>query len=136
MTQSKTNLPAALLIAITMSGCQSIEGYYAPDCIAYEGETIELKGGTYTWNKFTDTRRVNDAGEIVDPFPGFPKTGRYMLSGAQLDLLADGEDESLTYYLLTIDGESYLLTAAEQGRYLIDGVIADCALHRTKKYGL
>ena len=114
-----------------VAGCQSLSGRYVPSCPAYEGDTIEFSGDRFTWDKFTDQVRIDEHGETIDPFPGFPKTGGFTLSGTQLDLKPDDGGSTHTYYLLSLDGESYLLNAAEQGRYAVDGVIDRCALRRS-----
>jgi hypothetical protein len=63
------------LVATLLSACVSHEGTYSPGCIAYVGSNITLSDGQFVWEKFTDEVVVNDDGEIVDQFPGYPLRG-------------------------------------------------------------
>ena len=120
-----------LFAVLTVAGCESLTGRYAPACTAFEGDTIELENGRFVWKKFTDEVEIDASGNKIDKFPDYPKTGVYSLSASELELTSDDGVALATYYLLAVDGENYLLTAAEQGRYAIDGMIERCALRRT-----
>lgn len=119
-----------LATALLLGGCQSIEGRYEPACAAFEGDTIELSDGRFTWNRFTDEVRIDAAGNKIDPFPDFPKHGRYERDGAQIALHVDDDTTRATYASHSQAGETYLLTSSQLDKYLYDGVVEDCALKR------
>ena len=62
-------------LALIMSGCMTYEGRYAPSCLAYAGSEIQLNDGRYVWSRFTDQVVIDEDGNAVDPFPGFPREG-------------------------------------------------------------
>ncbi len=126
MCQMITLFVAVLLLC----GCQSTDGRYVPSCVAYEGDTIELRGGKFVWNRFTDEVRLDESGNKIDAFPDFPKTGTYVKSASRIELSVEGDETQQTYYLLSLDNQTYLLSAAEQGRYAFDGVVERCALRK------
>jgi len=122
---------AALLVAIlAIAGCRDFEGDYAPGCQAYAGSRIQLADGNYVWERFTDARRVDAEGNVIDPYPGYPKRGRYERSGPAFRLLdADGETLA-TYHLHESDSGLLLLTAEQQAAWEADGSYPDCPLTR------
>ena len=119
-----------VLTALVLCGCKDIEGHYVPDCAAFAGDTIVLESGRFTWDRFTDEVRVDEDGNHIDPFPGFPKSGDYVMQGDRLEMRVDGEDAAEIYHLQSHDGRFYLLTEAQANRYAEEGVVERCALVR------
>ena len=116
------------LSALLLAACASHEGLYEPGCIAFEGHRIKLEGGRFEWQRFTDQRVIGDDGKIVDPFPGFPKTGTYSRSATRVDLRAD-DGSSLDSWFLVEQGEQvYLLTGPQHDAVTAGKPIPACAL--------
>ena len=103
-------------------------GTYAPSCVAFEGNTIVLSGNTFTWDKFTDEVTVDDAGNKVDPFPGFPVRGTYSVEDDVVSLTTDVGDLAAELHLVRRPGQLYLLTADEFEAWQQDGTVPNCAL--------
>jgi hypothetical protein len=124
----------ALVLVASLSlsaGCATdseIAGTYAPSCVAYEGNTIVLSGNAFTWDKFTDEVTVDDAGNKVDPFPGFPVRGTYTVEGDVLRLTTDVGELAAELHLVRRPGQVYLLTAEELAAWQQDGSVPNCAL--------
>ena len=128
-------MPAKRLMTVFMGvvlcGCSSIEGLYVPACTAYEGDEIRLVEGRFTWRRFTDERMLDEQGQPVDPFPGYPRSGVYEYREPVLILTSDSDQENTGFFLLDEKRGVYLLTGAEKQRYDIDGEIPTCALRRS-----
>ena len=118
-----TALTAALLY-----GCVSHEGIYSPDCIAYAGSNISLNDGEFVWEKFTDSVVVDEEGEIVNQFPGFPMRGSYHIDGQTLYMESNAGEPMENMYLHRRDNRQYLLTAEQFEAWQKTGEHADCAL--------
>ena len=105
----KTTVPVLVITIACVAGCATdadVAGTYQPSCVAFEGSTIELADNRFTWDKFTDEVEVDDEGNAIDPFPGFPVRGCY-----------------------TVDQDVvYLLTDAEFDAWRQKGTVPDCAL--------
>ena len=121
-----------VIVVLFLCGCSSIDGVYTPACMAYEGDEIELVDGRFTWRRFTDQRQVDEQGELVDPFPGYPKTGRYVYHDAQLDLKPDGGASLVSFYVQQNTQGMYMLTTDENRQFKDDGRMPECALRRAK----
>ena len=124
---------AVLVCALTaagLAGCRSPDGRYLPDCRAYAGDELELAAGRYEWNRFTDMRRVDEAGNVVDPNPGFPKSGVFERTNGMLRLLDDGGSVIATWHAQERAGRLYLLTDAQQSAWSASGAWPDCPLVR------
>ena len=118
------------VFALALSGCKSYEGLYAPACAAYSGSEIKLSGGQFHWSKFTDQVVIDEQGNTVDPFPGFPREGAYEVDGNTITLAPSSGGVAETLYIV-VDGEDvYLLTAAENTEYSAGGALPQCALKR------
>ena len=116
------------LIATLLFGCASHDGTYSPGCIAYEGSKISLSDGQFVWEKFTDSVAVDDAGNVEDPFPGYPLQGSYRTKGLELSLDV-GSDESPVYmYLQEYRKRVYLLTDEEFETWKRTDTVGACAL--------
>jgi len=127
------NTKALLLFASVgaCSGCATgpdITGTYSPSCVAFEGNTIELSDNRFTWEKFTDEVTVDDAGNEVDPFPGFPVRGTYVREDDVLRLTTDVGELAAELYLVHRPDQVYLLTEAEFEAWQQDGAVPQCAL--------
>ena len=122
----------AVLFSFTIAaGCAAdanIAGTYQPSCIAFEGNTIELSENRFTWDKFTDEVSVDDAGNQIDPFPGFPVRGTYVVEGDVVRLTTDVGELAGEMHLVRRPDQVYLLTAEEHEAWQKDGAVPQCAL--------
>lgn len=119
---------ATLCIATLLVACAGTEGVFEPACIAYEGDRIELRNGRFEWHRFTDQRNVDSNGDDVEPFPDYPKNGRYKLQDGQVRFDTDEGVRLPDYFLHKQRGRHYLLTE-EQRKSLLGGAeIPACAL--------
>ena len=123
-------IPAILFLSLLMSACASIEGVYLPACVAYAGSKISLADGRFHWSKFTDQVVVDDDGNTIDPFPGFPLEGKYRVDGQAITLTPGTGQPAETFYLLEEKGAIYLLTAREKAGMDAGGGRPKCALQR------
>lgn len=128
-------LPGTVLAAMATAGCQSIDGIYRPGCVAFAGDEIELDGGRYLWDRFTDQVRVDERGEVVDPFPDYPREGSYRLEKDRLLLEASGSGPRAVFHLLSENGRYRLLDEDQRQRYLASGEVDPCALLREDDTG-
>jgi hypothetical protein len=119
---------AVVIIAVLLSGCLPHEGTYLPGCIAYVGDKITLGDGQFVWEKFTDERSVNEQGEIIDPFPGYPMKGSYRIDGQTVHLVPESGAAPQPMYLQDEGGRHYLLTVDEFAAWEATGSYAECAL--------
>ena len=122
--------PTAFLVlsAMSLAACASITGTYTPACIAYEGNTIELSDGRFVWDKFTDEVSVDDAGNVIDPFPGFPVQGSYSIDEDVVRLSTDVGELMAEMYLVRNSGRVHLLTADQFEAWRKDRELDECAL--------
>jgi hypothetical protein len=116
-------LPCLLAVAAGCAADTNIAGKYTPSCVAFEGNTIELSESRFTWDKFTDEVTVDDDGSNVDPFPGFPVRGTYVV-----DLVTDVGELAGEMHLVERPGQVYLLNGEEFGAWQRDGTVPECAL--------
>lgn len=119
---------ALVLLVAILSGCVSHEGTYAPDCVAFAGSKITLGDGEFVWEKFTDEVVVNDAGETVDQFPGYPLRGTYRINGQIVRMQSADGAAMENMYLHRHDDHSYLYTAQQFQAWETTGEAAKCAL--------
>ena len=127
----KTTIALLLTTMACVAGCATdsgVTGTYAPSCVAFEGSTIELSDNRFTWDKFTDEVRVDDDGNTVDPFPGFPVEGVYTVEDDVVRLVTDVGELAAELHLVQRPGQVYLLTGAEFRAWRQDGTVPDCAL--------
>ena len=132
MIRSRTHarLLAVLLMMISVTGCRAVEGEFSPGCMAFAGDRVSLHEGRFSWDRFTDARRVDDAGRTVDPFPDFPKTGPYTVTDNRLDLRS-GDGELIASWYLHEDGSRMLLLSAEEeAAWASSGEYPECPLVR------
>lgn len=119
---------AIVCATLLLSACASTEGIFEPACIAYEGDRIELRDGRFEWDRFTDVRNVDANGNVIDPFPEYPKSGRYDITAGQLQLETDAGERLPDHFLLKHDGQPYLLSEEQHELFLESGQMPDCAL--------
>ncbi len=113
---------------LLLAGCVSHDGTYSPACIAYAGSKITLSDGEFVWEKFTDEVVVNDAGETVDRFPGYPMRGTYRIYGQRV-LMESSDGEAMEDMYLHRQGDSAYLYTAKQFEHLnSSGEPAKCPL--------
>lgn len=125
MTLSRIFLPAFVLSVVA---CANHEGMYEPACIAYEGDRIELRAGRFEWQRFTDERKVDEAGKRVPPFPEYPKTGTYRIAAGRLELVTDDNVRLEDWFIVEKAGRRYLLNGKQHKAFLGGGELAKCAL--------
>jgi len=125
----------AILLTVCVSGCLSHEGIYLPGCVAFAGDKITLGDGRFHWEKFTDEVVVDDDGNIVNQFPGYPMYGSYQTDGQMLHMETESGDTMPSMYLHRHDGQHYLLTAEENALWESSGRYADCTLQINPETG-
>lgn len=121
-------LPCLLAVAAGCAADTNIAGKYTPSCVAFEGNTIELSESRFTWDKFTDEVTVDDDGNKVDPFPGFPVRGTYVVEDDVVRLVTDVGELAGEMHLVERPGQVYLLNGEEFGAWQRDGTVPKCAL--------
>ena len=121
---------ALLMVTTLLTACKSLDGTYSPACMAYAGDSIELAGGHYTWDKFTDQVMLGADGKVKDQFPGYPARGSYSVDGETLILTSDAGDRFAEFHLRH-DGERlYLMTGEQQAAWQASGSYPNCVLVR------
>ena len=113
-----------------LAGCKDYEGTYSPGCIAFAGSNVTLAGERFTWDKFTDQVVVDDKGNVVNQFPGYPKRGSFEIKGKTLFLVSDTGESMPNMHVLRLGAESYLLTAQQFESWEKTGQHDVCALMR------
>ncbi len=119
---------ATTLIACLLAGCVSHEGTYSPACIAYAGSEIKLDNGQFVWEKFTDSVVVDNDGQIVNQFPGYPLRGAYRIDGQTVYMDSASGESMENMYFRRHDDRYYLLTAEQFEAWEKTGEYAECAL--------
>ena len=124
----RPTLITILFAAAVLAGCVSHDGTYAPSCVAFVGSQITLEDGNFVWEKFTDEVVVDDSGEVVERFPGYPLRGTYRING-QIVRMTKGDGTAMeNMYLHRHEGERYLYTAEQFDKWQTTGASAECAL--------
>jgi hypothetical protein len=117
-----------LTVVLALAACAGHEGVYEPACIAFEGDRIELRGGRFAWDRFTDQRSVDADGNVIDAFPDFPKTGKYTLDAERLGFVTDDGVRVADWFLIEQQGQRYLLSEEQHERYLDLAELPRCGL--------
>jgi hypothetical protein len=117
-----------VLLAASLFGCASHDGTYTPGCMAYAGSVIKLNNGQFVWDKFTDEVILDDAGNVVDQFPGYPLKGSYQIEGQTLFLSPVSGEPLASLYLQQQRERHYLLTAGQLESLGQSGELDECAL--------
>lgn len=115
-------LPAALW------ACTSQELLFEPSCIAYEGDSVLLRGTQFEWRKFSDQVPMGADSDRANPFPGYPVSGTYRLENERVEFKPENGAEIDDYYMLDHLGARYLLTAEAHQKFTADGQLQNCAL--------
>jgi len=98
--------------------------------MAHVGSRIQLHDSEFVWERFTDQLSIDDAGNRVDPFPGYPRRGTYRIEGHSIVLESDGDDSVETLQLREHRGRYLLLTKPQADGWDATGQLDDCALAR------
>jgi hypothetical protein len=101
------------LLAVLLFGCASHEGTYSPGCAAFAGDTISLSDGQFVWDKFTDSISLDDEGNVINQFPGYPVQGSYRIEGKLLIMEPASGEALADMYIQQYNGHHYLLTAGQ-----------------------
>lgn len=112
----------------SLAACKSDEGVFLPDCIAYAGDSVELRDGRFEWDKFTDEVEVDSAGNVIDQFPEYPRAGTYEVDGKRIVMTGDDGNVLARMHLAQVAGKTYLLTSAEHSAWQSSGETPNCAL--------
>lgn len=118
------------LLAVLLAACKPTDGSYSPRCPAFAGDRVELHDGTAVWEKFTDEVRLDAAGNVVDPFPGYPRRGSFVTNDGKVTIHFPDDGSERVYFIHEYRGDVLLLTVAEQEEWDRQGSIANCALRR------
>jgi hypothetical protein len=109
---------ALVFASLALVSCATYEGSYAPNCSAYAGSRIELKGGQFAWEKFTDSIVVDNDDVVVDQFPHYPMQGTYSIDRKTIEFMSDTGEVVATMYFKTQyinkNNASYFMLTAEQ----------------------
>ncbi len=122
--------------AALMFACVSHEGTYSPDCIAFEGSNIQLNDGQFVWEKFTDAVKVDDDGNVINQFPGYPLRGTYRVDGQEVQMQAESSAAIAPMYLHRDGDRQYLLTTEQWQAREATGEFSGCALVLGGKHGI
>jgi len=117
-----------VLIACLLTACAAHEGIYSPACMAFAGDRIELRNSRFSWEKFTDSVVVDDNGETVNQFPGYPMLGHYRVEGQTVFMETAAGKALANMYLHPVDDRLYLLTETQHETAQQRGEIDACAL--------
>ncbi|MDH3415347.1 MAG: hypothetical protein OEM64_03450 [Gammaproteobacteria bacterium] len=117
---------------LLLAACANHEGTYEPACIAYEGDRIELRAGRFEWQRFTDQRTVDSDGNLVEPFPEYPKIGAYSMDTERLELVSSDGVRLAEWYLVKHAGEHYLLSSEQHEAFLDAHELPGCPLRLTR----
>lgn len=120
---------------LSLVACANQQGVYEPACAAYEGDRLKLAAGHFEWQRFTDERVVNESGEVVPPFPGFPKSGTYRVTEEKLQLVTDDDVRLEDWFIVDHAGQRYLLDTKQHNVFLDGGELSECALRFTAAAG-
>jgi len=124
----KNLLAGFCIVLVLLAGCANHSGKYAPDCVAFEGDTVDLTDGRFVLEKFTDQVEVDESGNKIDPFPSHPMRGTYRFEGDVLHMQSDAGTDLPNWYLVKSEGRKRLLTSEQYDAWKKDGTIDDCAL--------
>ena len=121
-------LVLAALVSILLFGCKSYDGTYSPSCVAFAGNKISLNSGEFVWEKFTDLVVLDDEGNSINQFPGYPMLGTYRVEGQTLIMESAAGEAMPNMYLQEHDESLHLLTADELKSLGETGELPYCSL--------
>jgi hypothetical protein len=120
---------AGMAAMLSLAACATgPEGVFEPACIAHAGDRVELSDGRFEWNRFTDEVSVDATGNRIDPFPGYPKSGRFEVDAERLSWVADDGAPLDDRYLVKHRGRTWLLTYEQSEAVLGGEDMPACAL--------
>ena len=123
----RAQITVCLLTVTLLTGCKAIDGTYYPGCTAFEGDKLVLSAGDFVWDRFTDQVSVDADGNVVDPFPDYPRMGSYEIS-AQVLRLTLQDDSVQTFHIHKHENVTMLLNAADQAAWETSGQYGGCVL--------
>lgn len=129
-----THATGTLACLAIVSGCATADysGRYAPGCTAFAGDTIELAGDRFVWDKFTDEVRISADGKREDQFPAHPMKGHYEIDGDKLILRPDAGGVTSVFYMVSESGNRYVMNVKQHSQWRATGAMPDCALTRAE----
>ena len=130
LVHTMTRRIAILLAALVCAACDDFAGVFEPDCMALEGDRFVFTGRTFEWHKFTDERRIGADGELVDPFPGYPLKGTFVLQGTTVELTTAAGNRLDDHFLIERGDSLYLLTREQHAAVTEGGDLPTCVLRR------
>jgi hypothetical protein len=71
---------------------------------------------------------IDDNGEVINQFPGYPMQGSYRISGQTVSMESAAGESLEKMYLHRSENRSYLLTAGQHKTWEETGKYDDCAL--------
>lgn len=127
------NIACLITTAAVMAGCATYDGGYSPSCPTFVANVVQLEDGQFTWTKISDEVVIDEQGNPVNRFPGYPLKGSYKVRGGAL-LMTSAAGETLPPMYPHRDGEQlYLLTGVEHNEVQSGGELPDCALRRASE---
>ena len=123
-----TRFVSITLAAFLLSACKPYEGTYSPSCVAFAGDTIQLSNGQFVWEKFTDAVQVDEDGNVLNQFPGYPMRGTYNISAETVTMETASGEALDSMYLLEDEGRYYLLSGKQSEEFRATGKHAECPL--------
>jgi len=91
---------------------------------------VSLSDSRFEWHKFTDQREINEQGEIIDPFPGFPKSGAFADRDGRIEFQPDDGSIIADHFVVEHLDDWFLMSQNEHQRFLTENQISNCALRR------
>ena len=123
-----TRLISITLAVFLLAACKPYEGTYSPSCVAFAGDTIQLSDGQFVWEKFTDAVQVDEDGNVLNQFPGYPMRGTYSISGETVTMETASGEALDSMYLHQDEGLYYLLSGEQLKEYKATGKHSECTL--------
>ncbi len=120
----------ALSMALVLGACANQDGLYEPRCIAYEGDRVSMLENRFEWQKFTDERAIDANGEIIDPFPGYPKVGSFESRMGRVEFRPDDGSAIDDHFIVEHLEDWYLMPQDEHQLFLTADELSSCALRR------
>jgi len=98
--------------------------------MAHVGSRIQLNDSEFVWEKFTDQASVDEDGNKIDPFPGYPRRGTFRIDGHGIVLNFDDDESVDTLQVREHQGRHLLLTKPQAEAWDATGELDACALTR------
>jgi len=117
-----------LPLLLSLAGCNSLDGWFTPSCIAFAGERIEMTNGRFEWQRFTDERRIDEDGNVIEPFPDYPKRGDYRVVDGRVEFRTDDGERLEDRYLVERPDGLYLLAPGAHEAFTAGEGLPECPL--------